>query len=106
VRDEDFPVADAAGLSRATDRLDGFFDHLVTQHNLDLHLGKKIDDVLGAAIEFRMTLLPAKTLGFGHRDALQADLLQSLLHLVEFEWLDDRLDLFHRVMTSPGRPET
>ena len=28
---------------------------------------------------------------------LQADLLERLLHFVEFEWLDDRLDLFHVV---------
>ncbi len=78
----------------------GFFDHLVAQHNLDLHLGEKIDDVLGAAIEFGMALLAAEALGLGHRDALQADLLQRLLHLVEFERLDDGLDLLHRVLTS------
>src|SRR4029079_5064494 len=29
VRDEDFPVADTPGLGGATDRLDGFFDHIV-----------------------------------------------------------------------------
>src|SRR5262245_8741671 len=43
--DEDFSVADAPGLSGATDRLDGFFDHIFTKHNLDLHLRQKIDDV-------------------------------------------------------------
>src|SRR5712692_10432002 len=101
IQDENFPVTDAPGLGGTADRLDGFFDHLVTEHNLDLHLGEKIHDVLGAAIEFGMALMATEALGFGHRDALQADLLQRLLHLIEFEWLDDRFDFFHSV-SSPG----
>jgi len=79
-----------------TDRLDGFFDHVVAEHNLDLYLGEKIHDVFGAAIELRVPFLPAKALGLGDRDALQADLLQRLLHLVELEGLDDGLNLLHR----------
>ena len=39
IRDENLSVADAACLSGATDRLDSFFDQIVTQHNLDLHFG-------------------------------------------------------------------
>src|ERR1700746_2009398 len=35
VRDEDFAVADPPGLSGAPDRLDGFFDHVITEHNID-----------------------------------------------------------------------
>src|SRR5665213_108343 len=104
IRDEDFSVPDAPGLGGATDRLDGFFDHLVTQHNLDLHLGEKIDDVLGAAIEFGVSLLAAESFGLGDGDALQTDLLQRLLHLVELERLDDGLDLLHRVDILPGPP--
>jgi hypothetical protein len=42
-----------------------------------------------------MALLAAETLGFDNGNALQANLLQSLLHLVELEGLDDGLDLFH-----------
>src|SRR5262245_40881986 len=103
VRDEDFAVANTPGLGGATDRLDGFFDHIVTQHNLDLHLGQKIDDVLSAAIELGMSLLATETLGLGYRDPLQPHLLQRFLHLVEFERLDDGLDLLHRVL-SPGTP--
>src|SRR5262245_21396964 len=102
VRDEDFPVADTPGLGGTADRLDGFFDHIVAQNNLDLHLGEKIDDVLRAAIEFGVPLLPAEALGLGHGYSLQPYLLQGLLHFVEFERLDDGLDLLHRV-SSPGR---
>src|ERR1700676_215019 len=42
--DENCAVADTAGLGAATDRLDGFFDHVIGEHNLDLHLGEKIDN--------------------------------------------------------------
>ena len=94
------------GLGGAADRLDGFFDHLVAEHNLDLHLGEKIDDVFGAAIKFGVALLAAEALGLGHGDALQADLLQRLLHLVELERLDDRLDLLHRVVVSQAARHT
>ena len=60
-------------------------------------LGRKIHDVFGSAIKLGMAFLPSKPLGFGDGDALQADLLQCLLHFVELEWLDDRFDLLHSV---------
>src|SRR5262249_5657467 len=95
-------VADTAGLGGTPDGVDGLFDHVVAQHNFDFHLGKEIHHVLGAAIEFGMALLPAEALGFRHRDALQTDLLQRFLHLVELEGFDDGLDFFHRVSVSPS----
>jgi hypothetical protein len=72
------------------------FDHVVGDHDLDLHLGQEVDDVFGAAIQFGMALLAAKALGLRHRDALEAHFLQRLLDFVEFERFDDRFDLFHR----------
>src|SRR3954466_349253 len=56
-------VADAAGLRRLADRLDGAFDGFVAEHNLDLHLGQEVDDVLGAAIELGVAFLAAEALG-------------------------------------------
>jgi hypothetical protein len=44
-----------------------------------------------------MPFLPPEAFGFGDGDALQADLLQRFLYLVEFEGLDDCLDLLHRI---------
>src|SRR5579859_2098538 len=101
VRDEDLAVADPAGLRGAADRIDGLFDQVVAEHNLDLHLGEKIGHVLGAAIKFGMAFLPAEALGLGDGDALQTDFLQRLLHLIELERLDDRLDFLH-CARSPG----
>jgi hypothetical protein len=86
------------------------FDHVVGEHDLDLHLGQEVDDVFGAAIEFGMALLAAEALGLGDGDALQADFLQRFLHLVELERLDDGLDLLHRAAAADrgdqrgGRP--
>ena len=79
----------------------GAFDGFVAEHDLDLHLGQEIDDIFGAAIELGMALLAAEALGLGHGDALQADLLQRLLHLVELERLDDRFDLLHVEIRPP-----
>src|SRR6516165_1157249 len=45
IRDEDFPVADPSGLRGAPYRLDRFFDHVIAKHNLDFHLGEKIDNI-------------------------------------------------------------
>src|SRR6266540_151810 len=95
VGDEDLAVAYAPGLGGAADRVDRLLDQVVADHDLDFHLGQEVDDVFRTAIEFGMSLLPAKALGFGHRDTLQSDFLKRLFHLVELEWLDDGFNLLH-----------
>src|SRR6267154_2563464 len=72
VGDENLAIADPPGLGGATDRLDRFLDHLIGEHNLDFHLGEKIDDVFGPAVKLGVALLPPEPLGFGHGDALQS----------------------------------
>jgi len=42
-----------------------------------------------------VAFLPAKTLGLDHRDALEANFVQRLLHFVEFEGFDNRFNFFH-----------
>ena len=41
-----------------------------------------------------MAFLASEAFGFDHRHALQADLLERFLHVIELEWFDDRLDFF------------
>ena len=67
VRDENLAVADPPGPGGAPDRLDRSFDLLVTKHNLDFHLGEKVNDIFGAAVELGVSLLPPKPLGLGDR---------------------------------------
>src|SRR5262249_34329613 len=93
--DEDFSVSDAPRMGRLLDRLDGALHHLVLQHDLDLYLGQEVDDVLGAAVELGMALLPAEALGLGDGDAFDAGLVEGIFHLVELERFDDGLDFFH-----------
>jgi hypothetical protein len=95
IRNENLAVTDAAGLGRAPYRVDRLLDQIVGDHNLDFHLWKKIHDVLCAAIEFGVSLLPSEALGFGDCDALQSDFLKRFFHLVELERLDDGFDFFH-----------
>src|SRR5207244_614294 len=68
----------------------------IVDDDLDFDLRQEVDDVFGAAIDFGVTLLPAETLDLADRHAGDADLVQRILHLIELERLDDRLDLFHR----------
>src|SRR5262245_5476621 len=101
LRHEDLAVADAAGMGRTADRLDRLLHHLVFDDQFDVHLGQEVDDVFGAAIEFGMSLLPSEPLGLQDGDALEPDLVQRILHLVELEGLDDRFDLLHLLGLSP-----
>jgi hypothetical protein len=73
------------------------------QHDLDLHFRKKINDVFGAAIKFGVALLAAEPLHLGNAQALDADLLEGFLDLVELEGLDDGLDFFHGVLVLLAR---
>src|SRR5690349_18258028 len=59
-RYKNLAIADAAGLRGLHDRLDRTVDHVIGQHDLDLHLRQEIDDVFGAAIELGMALLAAE----------------------------------------------
>src|SRR5664280_662111 len=89
-RDEDLAVADLAGAGSRLDRLDDAIDDRVIDGGFDLHLGQKIDDVLGTPVQLGVPLLPAEALHLRHRDALNADGAQGLTHFVELERLDDR----------------
>ena len=81
-------------------RLHRTLDERIFHDHLDLHLGQKVDYVLGPPIEFGVAFLPSEALGLGDGDALDPDFMKSFLHLVELEGLDDRLDLFHRLLVS------
>src|SRR5215208_6356487 len=84
------------------DRFDGALDHVVGDDDLELHLRQEVDDVLGAAVEFGVALLPAEPFRLDYGDALQPHLLERLLHLVELERLDDGFDLLHRGSAGRG----
>src|SRR4029450_7717082 len=94
---EDLPVADAAGLGRLLDRLHHLHHLFVADDDLELHLGQEVDDIFGAPIELGVAFLSPEPLHLADGEALNADSRQTLLHLVQLEGLDDRLDFFHVV---------
>jgi len=94
-RHKDLAVADAACLGRCLDRFDYLGDKRIGGNDLELYLGKKVNHIFGAPVEFGVTFLPSETLYLGHGNALHADSIQGVLYLVELKWFYDRLDLFH-----------
>src|SRR3970282_1335613 len=88
VEDEDLAVADLAGVRRALDRLEHLLEQIGLHCGLHFHLGQEIDDVLGAAVELGVPLLPAEALDLGDGDSLHADRGKRFAHLVELARLD------------------
>src|SRR6185437_15265624 len=68
--------------------------------------GQEAHGVFGAAIDFRMTLLPPVAFDFRHRHALDAQCGELLPHVVELEGFDDRRDELHpmsfRLSSAPA----
>src|SRR5215470_16510474 len=95
-RDEDLAVADPSGARRADDRIDDLRDALIRDEHGDLHLGQEVDDVLRAPVELRVALLPPESFHLLHGHAVDTGFRENVLHLVQLEWLDDRVDPLHR----------
>src|SRR4029077_15718575 len=96
-------IPDPARLRGIADRFDRRTEIFVRNDDFDLHLGQKVDDILSPPIKLGMPLLPAEAFRFEDGDSLDSRLLQRLLHLVEFERLDDRFDLLHFGQTPHPR---
>ena len=82
VRDENLAVADASRLGSLADGFDGAVHGFVCDDDFNFHLGKKVDDIFGAAVKLGMAFLSSKALGFDDSDPLQADFLKGLLHFI------------------------
>src|SRR4051812_25079150 len=95
VDDEDLAVADLPGFCSPGDGFDGFVDLIGGDSDLDLDLGQEAHRVFGAAIDFRMALLPAISLHFRHRQTMNANGGQGVTDFFELEWLDDCHNNFH-----------
>jgi len=72
VHHEDLPVADPAGVRGRGDRLDHLVAEFVGNGDLELDLREKVNDVFGAAIELRMSLLAPEALDFRGGEAADA----------------------------------
>src|SRR5882724_10686672 len=70
---EDLAVADLSGLGSRGDGVDGLVDLIRGDSDLDLDLGQEAHGIFGAAIDFRMALLPTVSLDFRHRETVNAN---------------------------------
>src|SRR6185437_13647010 len=98
IGDEDLAVTDLARLGGLENSLDDLIDEIAAHSDLDAGFRDEVHDVLGAAVELRMTPLPPESLDLGDGHARNADVGQRSAHVVELEWLDDRGDQFHATL--------
>lgn len=96
---EDLPVPDLARAGGLHDGLDHGIGLVVGDGDLQLDLGQEIHDVLGAAVQLGVALLPPEPLDLGGRDARHARLGQGLADVIQLEGLDDRHDHLHHVVS-------
>src|SRR5512134_1024200 len=95
VRHEDLPVPDPAGAGGFLHRLHHLGYQVVGHDDFQLDLGEEVDHVFGAPVELGVPLLAAEPLDLGNGHAVDPDVVQGLLDLIQLERLDDRLDLLH-----------
>src|SRR5690554_2786408 len=93
--DEDLSVTDAPGLGALLDGVDDLVREVVRHHDLQLDLGHEVHDVGRPSVPFLLAPRPSEALDLGHGHALDPDLGQGVLDLVQLERLDDGLDLLH-----------
>jgi omega-6 fatty acid desaturase (delta-12 desaturase) len=82
-RDENLAVADLAGLGGVDDRLDHALNEIIGYRNLYLGFWKKINDILGTTIQFRVAALATEAFDFTNGHSLDADFTQRITHVIE-----------------------
>jgi hypothetical protein len=103
---KDLAVPDLSGFGRFDDCLNRAFGLVIRDNHLDFKLGQEVHGVLTAPVYLGMSFLAAEAFDFGHRHAGNTDVSQSILNLLQFEWLNDRFDFLHFLFGSLGTAHT
>ena len=90
-----FPSPMRPGLRALLDRVEHVVDDLVGHDDLDLHFRHEVDDVRRPSVDLFLAARAPEAFDFGDGHSLHAHLGESVLHLVELEWLDDGFNLLH-----------
>src|SRR5690606_40831823 len=93
--DEDLALTVSPGLGGLLEGVDDLVREVVRHHDLQLDLGHEVHDVGRPSVHFLLAPRPSEALDLGHGHALDPDLGQGVLDLVQLERLDDGLDLLH-----------
>jgi len=89
VGDPSHAVTDRVGARGLDDRVDQGVDEFVGADDLDADLVDEVELVLLAPLDLNVTPGVAETSSLGHGHAGDTDVLDSGLHLIELERLDD-----------------
>ncbi len=84
-------------MRRVFDRSNDAFYNVVLDNEFDFQLRQEVDDIFGAAIEFRVSFLTAEAADIGYCHALEPDVLQRFFYVVELERLYDGFNFLHGV---------
>ena len=95
VGDENFAVADLAGLGRLQDGIDHRLQILVRANHLDLDLRNKINRVLSTAIDFGVAFLSPEPANLADSHPVDTVVGQGILDVFELEVADNGFDFFH-----------
>jgi len=98
--DKNLSVSNLAGGRRRSNCLDHFFSNIVPNDHLDLDLGKQVNRVFAPPVYLGMAFLTDISADLGDGHSLQPKLDQSFFYCLESSWLDDCLDLFHKLLIS------
>src|SRR5439155_14706117 len=95
-------IAELSCTRGAGDGYDEFFNHVVSQDQIEFDFGDEIDGVLAAAINFGVTFLTAVASGLEDGHAVDADFMEGGLHGFEFRSLNYGFDFDHRSVAPLG----
>src|SRR5437762_10305159 len=102
-KNENFPVADLAGLGGAHDFVHSFIHQIIGADDFHFHFREKVHGVLAAAINLGVTLLPAEALHFRDSHSFNSQFGERLFDLFELERFDNRFQFFHVGVNSASR---
>ena len=103
-RNENLAVADLAGLGGVDDGFDDAFDQVVGDCDFNLGFGKKINNILGSAVEFGVAALAAEAFDLTDGHALDSDLTQCIAHVIKAKGFYNGGDELHK-LDSPQRAD-
>ena len=95
IANEDLAIANLSRFCAADNRRHGVGDLAIRDDKFHFEFRQKIDGIFAAALNLGMPLLSAESFYFRNGHSLDPELMEPILHFLEFERLDNGFDLLH-----------